>query len=72
MNKNKYIKLVILMIIVVIVLIIDIYFSVRQEIDYEKRKESGNDRWLQVENRILETEDKINAIEEKLHQEGMQ
>ena len=72
MNKNKYIKLVILMIIVVIVLIIDIYFSVRQEIDYEKRKKSGNDRWLQVENRILETEDKINAIEEKLHQEGMQ
>ena len=72
MNKNKYIKLVILMIIVVIVLIIDIYFSIRQEIDYEKRKESGNDRWLQVENRILETEDKINAIEEKLHQEGMQ
>lgn len=72
MNKNKYIKLVILMIIVVIVLIIDIYFSVRQEIDYEKRKESGNDRWLQVENRILETEDKINAIEEKLHQEGIQ
>ena len=72
MNKSKYIKLVILMIIVVIVLIIDIYFSVRQEIDYEKRKESGNDRWLQVENRILETEDKINAIEEKLHQEGIQ
>ena len=72
MNKNKYIKLIILMIIVIIVLIIDIYFSIMQEIDYNQRKESGNDRWLQVENRILETEDKINAIEEKLHQEGMQ
>lgn len=72
MNKNKYIKLVILMIIVIIVLLIDIYFSIMQEIDYAKRKDSGNDRWLQVENRILETEEKIKAIEEELHQGGMQ
>lgn len=29
-------------------------------------KKVGNDRWLQVENRILQTEEKVNAIEEKL------
>ena len=72
MNKSKYIKLVILMIIVIMVLVIDIYFSIMQEIDYNQRKESGNDRWLQVENRIIETEEKIRAIEEKLHLGGMQ
>ena len=43
-----------------------------QEIDYNQRKESGNDRWLQVENRIIETEEKIRAIENELHQGGMQ
>ena len=32
-----------------------------QTIDYEKRKDSGNDRWLQVENRILQTEEKVNS-----------
>ena len=72
MNKSKYIKLVILMIIVIIVLVIDIYFSIMQEIDYNQRKESGNDRWLQVENRIIETEEKIRAIEEELRPGEMQ
>lgn len=72
MNKSKYIKLIILMIIVIIVLIIDIYLSIMQEIDYNQRKEYGNDRWLQVENRIIETEEKIRAIERELHQGGMQ
>ena len=72
MNKSKYIKLIILMITVIIVLIIDIYFSIMQEIDYNQRKEYGNDRWLQVENRIIETEEKIRAIERELHQGGMQ
>ena len=34
--------------------------------DYEQRKESGNDRWKQVENRILQTEEKVNRLEEEL------
>lgn len=72
MSKSKYIKLVILMIIVIVILVIDIYFSIKQEIDYNQRKDSGNDRWLQVENRILETEEKVDSLEKKLHQEGMQ
>ena len=29
-------------------------------------KKAGNDRWLQVENRIIQTEEKLNAIEEGL------
>ena len=33
--------------------------------DYETRKESGNARWLQVENRILQTEEKVNRLGEE-------
>lgn len=66
MDRRKYIKILVVMAIAIIILVCDIVFSVKQEIDYEQRKESGNDRWLQVENRIIQTEEKVNAIEEKL------
>ena len=36
--------------------------------DYETRKQSGNDRWKQVENRILQTEEKVNSLEEEIEQ----
>lgn len=66
MDKKRYIKILVVMAIAIIILAFDIVFSVKQEIDYEQRKDSGNDRWLQVENRILQTEEKVNALEEKL------
>lgn len=66
MDKKKYIKIFIIMSIAIIILIFDIVHSILQEIDYESRKESGNDRWLQVENRIVQIEEKINTLEEKL------
>lgn len=66
MDKKRYIKIFVIMIVAIIILIIDIVHSICQEIDYEARKTSGNERWLQVENRIIRTEEKINAIEEKL------
>lgn len=66
MDKKRYIKIFVIMSIAIIILLFDIVHSIIQEIDYNQRKESGNDRWLQVENRILNTEEKINAIEEKM------
>ena len=36
--------------------------------DYEARKESGNERWKQVENRILQTEEKVQQLEEEIEQ----
>lgn len=66
MDKKRYIKMLTIMIIAIILLIFDIAHSILQEVDYEQRKDSGNDRWLQVENRIIDTEERINAIEEKL------
>ena len=66
MEKKRYIKMFVIMAIAIVILIFDIVHSIMQEIDYEKRKESGNDRWLQVENRIIQKEKKVNAIEEIL------
>ena len=66
MEKKRYIKLFIIMVVAIIILVFDIVHSVLQEVDYEQRKDSGNDRWLQVENRILQTEEKVNTLEEKL------
>lgn len=65
--KEKKDKIVIIgLIFVLIVLGFNIISSISQTLDYEKRKDSGNDRWLQVENRILQTEEKINTFEEEL------
>ena len=47
-------------------IIINIFSTVHTMYDYEERKESGNERWLQVENRILQTEDKVKQLEEEI------
>lgn len=62
--SNKNIKIIITLAIIVFILLLgNLFVSVRQEIDYNKRKESGNDRWLQVENRILQVEEKVNEVQ---------
>lgn len=50
--------------IILIFIFINIFSTIHTMSDYEQRKESGNDRWLQVENRILQTEEKVNKLEE--------
>lgn len=54
------------LIIVLLFIIINIISTVHTMYDYESRKESGNNRWKQVENRILQTEEKVNRLEEEL------
>lgn len=62
--SNKKIKIIITLAIIVFMLLLgNLFVSVRQEIDYNRRKESGNDRWLQVENRILQIEEKVNEVQ---------
>lgn len=64
---NRKDKVIIIgLIFVLVVLAFNIISSINQTLDYEKRKDSGNDRWLQVENRILQTEEKVNTFEEEL------
>lgn len=60
-------KVVVVGLIVVLVFIfINIFSTVHTMDDYETRKKSGNERWLQVENRILQTEEKVNSLEEDI------
>lgn len=65
MEKKRYIKLFAIISIAITILIFDILFSIKQEIDYEQRKQSGNDRWTQVENRIIQIEKEIDTLKEK-------
>lgn len=50
---------------ILIFILINIFSTVHTMYDYETRKESGNERWLQVENRILQTEEKVNRLGEE-------
>lgn len=47
---------------ILLVLIANFIYSLFMLIDYEQRKDSGNDRWKQVEERILRIENKVEAI----------
>ena len=64
MHKDKI--TIIGLIIVLVFLLFNMISTIINNIDYEKRKESGNDRWLQVENRILQTEEKVKKLEEEI------
>lgn len=56
------------LILILVFIIINIFSTVHTMYDYEERKQSGNDRWLQVENRILQTEDKVKQLEEEIEE----
>lgn len=56
------------LVIVLFFLLINMFATFNTMSDYETRKQSGNDRWLQVENRILQTEEKVKTFEEEMEQ----
>ena len=56
------------LILVLIFIILNIFSTINTMRDYEARKESGNERWKQVENRILQTEEKVNILEKEIEQ----
>lgn len=56
------------LVIVLFFLLINMFATFNTMSDYEERKQSGNDRWLQVENRILQTEDKVKILEEEIRE----
>lgn len=66
--ENKKDKIIIVgLIFALIILGFNFVETILQVLDYEKRKDSGNERWFQVENRILQTEEKVNSLEEELN-----
>lgn len=66
MKRNKVV--IISLILVLVFLFINMISTIATTIDYEKRKESGNDRWKQVEERILKTENKVDSLEKEIEQ----
>lgn len=65
-RKDKVV--VVGLILILIFITINIFSTVNTMSDYEQRKESGNNRWKQVENRILQTEEKVNILEKEIEQ----
>ena len=62
--RSKSDKIIIIgLVMILILLFFNMIYNIWNAIDYEKRKDSGNERWLQVENRILQTEYKVNMLE---------
>lgn len=46
-----------------IILTINFVMNLAEQIDYEKRKASGNERWEQVEKRIINIEKRVGVLE---------
>lgn len=60
MEKKEKIMPIIL-ILVLIMLLFEFGYTIYSHFDYEKRVESGNERWHQVEERIKEIEECCNC-----------
>lgn len=60
MNRKM---VIIVSILILVLLFINMVYQYIGLVDIEKSKKSGNDRWLQVENRIVTLEEKVNKID---------
>lgn len=61
MKKDRKI---IILILLLVILTVDFIITLYDKIDYEKRKESGNERWRQVEIIINGIDNRVKELEE--------
>ena len=66
-SKYKDRFIVIVAITLLIFLALNIAFTIYYMVDYESRKDSGNERWRQIEERIVTIENKVNNVYEDLN-----
>ena len=66
-SKHKDRFVVIIAITLLIFLALNIAFTIYYMVDYESRKDSGNERWRQVEERIVTIENKVDNVYEDLN-----
>ena len=67
MNENRrFDRSLFFLITILILLVLNFIYSISETVDYYERIKSGNDRWLQVENRIVSIEQKVNGLEGEL------
>lgn len=60
--KDKFAKSIFVLIALLIVLIVNLTIDIFYVINYEARKNEGNMRWEQVEERLVEMEMKIEHL----------
>ena len=53
---------IILLIIIIAMLLVNIIYTIWQTVDYEARKNSGNERWLEIQNMILDNKKQIDEL----------
>ena len=71
MSKNRqFDKSLFCLIFILVLLIVNLAYSLHDKIDYQKRVESGNDRWYQVANIIYSIEYRVNVLEEEFYNGG--
>ena len=63
-NVDK--ALVIITVIIMVLLVGNLIISIRHISQFNSIRNSGNDRWLQVEERIIEYENKIDQLEKEI------
>ncbi len=67
MNENRrFDRSLFFLITILILLVLNFIYSISETVDYYERVKSGNNRWLQVENRIVSIEQKVNGLEGEL------
>lgn len=62
MKRDK--RVIISVLLLGIVLTINFISIITERLDYEKRKESGNERWKQVETIINDIDERVKELEE--------
>lgn len=58
---------IILLVIIVLMLLFNILYTVWQTIDYEARKDSGNARWIEIQNMILDNKKQIDELKGEIN-----
>ncbi|HIQ90993.1 MAG TPA: hypothetical protein IAB27_05165 [Candidatus Coprosoma intestinipullorum] len=53
----------VMVVLLIIFMIANVCFALFENNDYENRKEAGNERWKQVEKRIIAIENRVENLE---------
>lgn len=64
--KDKNNKCIAVLIALLIILVIDLGIGIHHISNYSAQKEAGNARWRQVEQRIIQIENKVRDLEIKI------
>ena len=63
MNDKSTRRAIMVLIALLIAVVIDITMNVVHVMNYDSQKSAGNMRWQQVEERIIEIEQKVNELQ---------